>query len=277
MSKSIREALLWGQKQLPRFEARLLLSAVLDQPVTYLIAYDDEKLPVEAWDSYQMAIGRAANGEPVPYIIGSAPFYGRDFQVSPAVLIPRPETELLIEEALTFCQSRAETRIIDVGTGSGCIAVTMAAELEMCKVDITAVDVSGKALKIARANGKSHVPDKISFRISNLLGETEGRFDLILANLPYVTEEEYAQLDYSVQQHEPKLALVGGLDGLDLVRRLLDQAQQRIGAGGLILLEIGWKQGDAAVAVAREAFPNAKVYCLPDLAGKDRLIKIALQ
>ena len=274
--QTIKTALIGAQNDIPRLEARLLLTAVLQQPTTYLITHDDAQLTAAQSARYEAMLARAKTGEPIPYILESAPFYGRTFKVSPAVLIPRPETEQLVEEALAFCCQRPHTRLIDVGTGSGCIAITLAAELPSEQSDISAVDLSPEALAIARENSQL-VANTINFMSSDLLTATDGRFDLIAANLPYITQTEFAELDYSVQTYEPTVALVGGPDGLDLVRRLLAQAQSKITPQGLILLEIGWRQGVSATAVAHTYFPTAQITCLKDFAGQDRLIKIELQ
>jgi release factor glutamine methyltransferase len=230
-------------------------------------------------DAYAALVERAAAGEPIPYLRGWQPFFDRTFRVSPAALIPRPETELLVEQALTFIAQqpivgtldRASTAA-DIGTGSGAIAVTLAARCP--HVCVHAVDISPAALTLAQANAADHHA-AVTFWQGDLLTpllEKNIHLDLILANLPYIRSADVPNL--AVSRYEPNLALDGGADGLDLVRRLLPQARQLLKPNGLILLEIGYHQGAETVAAAQAVFPNATVRLLPDLAGLDRVVCI---
>lgn len=276
MAYQIKHALIEAQQTVSRLEARILLSHVLGVSHTYLIAHDDQALSAEMTAQFQALLTRASANEPIPYLTGEQPFYGRLFNVTPAVLIPRPETELLIEEAITFCQSRPKTKIIDVGTGSGCIAVTLAAELNNNQIEITASDISPEAIAIAQENSAHHQTD-ITFHVSHLLSQINGPFDLIAANLPYIAETERDVMDRSVLEYEPDLALFSSGEGLDLIEQLLHQAVTKINRPGLILLEMGWTQKERLIKIAQEIFPNAAVSCRQDYAGRDRLIKIELQ
>jgi release factor glutamine methyltransferase len=210
----------------------------------------------------------------VPYLTGARGFYHLNFYVTPDVLIPRPETEHLIEAALVWGRDRAGLRIADVGTGSGAIAITLARHLPGSRV--WAVDVSAAALDVARNNASRHgVADRIAFVLGDLLEPaiTAGqRFDLIAANLPYIPSAELDTLE--VVKHEPRLALDGGADGLDVIRRLLDQASRVLADEGLILLECAAGQGERVAALSRAAFPDAAVDVIPDLAGHDRVVRI---
>lgn len=274
---TIRQAWQLGRAQLhrspsPALDARLLLAHVLGRDHTYLVAHDDEALTAAQAAAYDQLLARAAADEPVPYLIGRAPFYGQEFVVSPAVLIPRPETEQLVEAALVWGRGRGPLRAVDVGTGSGCIAVTLAHHWP--EAVIVAVDMSAAALAVAQANAERLAAGRVALVRGDLLAAFGPGFDLIAANLPYVTRQEWTMLPDGVKSYEPALALDGGTDGLDAIRALLPQAAERLRPGGLVLLEIGWRQGAAAAALARAAFPAARVEVRPDFAGHDRLVAI---
>jgi release factor glutamine methyltransferase len=192
--------------------------------------------------------------------------------LTPDVLIPRPETELLVETALDwFSRYPGKVRVAEAGTGSGCIAISLA--VNHPDLTITATDISPQALTLARENAKLHnVSDRINFIENDLFNRMTGQFDLICANLPYIPTDTLQQLD--VYQREPTLALDGGTDGLDLIRRLLDQAVDLLADRGLILLEIEDRQGEQMIRLAREKFSEAHVKVKPDLAGKPRLLAI---
>jgi release factor glutamine methyltransferase len=256
----------------PALDARLLLEHVTGRNHAYLIAHDDEALPTEAHDAYRRLLDRAATGEPIPYLTGHAPFLGLEFAVSPAVLIPRPETEGLVETAIDWARGRGPIRAVDVGTGSGCIAVSLAHYLS--EAAVCAVDISAEALVVAQANAARHTSGRVAFVQGNLLEPFAPGFDLILSNPPYVAGGEWTELPIGVKFYEPDLALHGGGDGLDVIRALLPQMAQRLQPGGLALVEIGWRQGEAAAALARVAFPGATVAVRPDFAGRDRVLVI---
>ncbi len=272
----IKDILAWGGGELadaPAGDARLLLQHVLQVNHAYLVAHDRDVLSSEAEQHYRQLIARAKAGEPVPYIIGHAPFCGREFVVSPAVLIPRPETEELVQYALQWLADHPGSRVVDVGTGSGCIAVTLAAERPGLEVE--AVDISAEALTVAHENARRHnVAQRVHFCQGHLLQPLPATVDLIVANLPYIGTVEWPELAESVQRYEPQVALQAGEDGLLLIRELLQQAQTKLRPAGAILLEIGWQQGAAALALAREQFPAGKIQLLPDLAGLDRFVTI---
>lgn len=275
---TIEEALRWGRRRLatsptPHQDARLLLQDVLGVAHAYLAGHPEQPLTSEQEEKFREWVRRAAEQEPVPYIIGEADFYGLRFIVTPAVLIPRPETELLVEAALDWAKSHAVQEIVDVGTGCGCIAITLARHLPHAQ--IAATDVSAKALEIARQNALRHqVAERVDFYQGSLLQPLQKSVDLLVANLPYVSDEEWTSLDDAIKWYEPAGALRGGPDGLDLIRRLLQQARTRLKTGGAIFLEIGWRQGRAAQELARSIFPTAQTSVRSDYAGHDRLIII---
>jgi release factor glutamine methyltransferase len=277
MTTTIRQAWREGRARLydsptAAVDARLLLAHALGCDHAYLVAHDDEALSDAQAAAYDALLARAAAAEPIPYLIGHAPFCGLEFDVSPAVLIPRPETEQLVEAALAWGRGRGPLRIVDIGTGSGCIAVSLARGLPAAEV--VAVDVSAAALAVACGNVARLAPGRVLLAQGDLLSAVAPGFDLIAANLPYVTHQEWTALPVGVKSYEPALALDGGTDGLDAIGALLPQAAERLRSGGLILLEIGWRQGEAAAALARAAFPAARVAVRPDFAGHDRLVMI---
>ncbi len=276
---TIKQAWQLGRAELhtsptPTLDARLLLEFALVQPHSYLVAHGDDPLSADAEQVFRDGLARASRQEPVPYIVGHASFFGLELAVSPAVLIPRPETEMLVETAIRWAARRdgQPLRIVDVGTGSGAIAVALAAHLP--QADVWATDVSAEALAVAGANVFRHTPGRVGLREGHLLDPVAGRFDVMAANLPYVTDAEWTALDDGVKWYEPETALKGGPDGLTLIRQLLAAAEDRLEPHGLILLEIGWQQGDAAVRLARHYFPKAAVELQTDFAGNDRLVTI---
>ena len=277
----IQSALAYGRSQLtlhsptPQLDARLLLEHLLDVPHSYLIVHHDLLLTAEQQQLYEQLIARASQQEPIPYIIGHAPFFHFDLHVAPGVLIPRPETEQLVEMAVAWAKAHKATSAIDVGTGSGCVAIGLAHLLP--DVQVTAVDISPIALAIAQQNAARFTPQRIQFRQSDLLQAIADPTDLIVANLPYVTSGEWQSLADGVKLHEPALALDGGEDGLDLIRRLLQQATTRLRPGGAIFLEIGWQQGKTAQHAAQTCFPEAEITVLPDFAGHNRIVKIVIR
>jgi len=279
---TIQEALVVGRRKLafspsPGLDARLLLEYVLQKDHSYLVAHAGDQLSSTQETVYFSLLEEAARSMPIPYLTKTAPFYGRDFIVSPAVLIPRPETELLVEAALAWLDQRIIQKellkIVDVGTGSGCIAISLASHFPSGRIEAT--DISTAALDIARHNAQVHGVDKIvNFRQGSLLDPLNGEIDLIIANLPYVTDHEWTLLDDGVKWFEPETALKGGSEGLDFIKQLLNSAKIRLAPGGAIFLEIGWQQGSAVSDLAHSIFPAAQVKVSLDLSGLDRVVEI---
>jgi release factor glutamine methyltransferase len=239
---TVATALAAARAKLSASEARLLLGHALGKPPAWLIAHDDEVLAEDALLGFASLAARRAGGEPVAYLVGQREFFGREFDVSPAVLIPRPETELLVELAIAKVGAGSTATILDMGTGSGCIAVTLA--LEMPQAQVTAVDASEPALRVARDNAEKH---GTSLRLlqSDWFGALSGeRFDLIIANPPYVAAGD-PHLAAGDLRHEPRLALASGADGLDAIRRIVAAAPQYLSPGGQLWLEHGYDQADA--------------------------------
>jgi release factor glutamine methyltransferase len=219
---------------------------------------------------------RRARHEPVAYITGTREFYGRPFRVTPAVLVPRPETEGLIEETLRLAQpatgraTGAGLRVVDVGTGSGCLAVTLA--LEWPEAQVTATDVSPDALAVAADNATRLGATRIDFRRTNLLDGLSGMFDVVVSNPPYIAIADRGGLPADVRDHEPAAALYGGDDGLDVVRALVADAATRIAPGGHLVMEIGAGQADAVRALIARTPGLAWRHVAPDLAGIPRVV-----
>jgi release factor glutamine methyltransferase len=274
---TIDEALGYGRTQLPHsptpnLDTRLLLQHILQQPHSYLIAHGDQSLTAAQQTQYHQLLQRAQQHEPIPYLIGTTPFFDFEVNVSPAVLIPRPETELLVETVVTWAKAQGAKRLVDIGTGSGCIAIALARQLPQAMVE--AVDISADALDVARQNAVRLADGRIQFHHGDLLEPLAPNLDALIANLPYVTDSEWTVLDDGVKWYEPALALQGGEDGLDIIRRLLAQATTKLSAGGAIFLEIGWRQGTAVTQLAHSYFPNTAITLLPDFAGHDRVVVI---
>ena len=207
-------------------------------------ARDSDPPPAAFVGAYDAVIERRTRREPVAYLTGAQEFWGRDFAVSPAVLIPRPETELIIEEAL----SMAFATVADIGTGSGCLAVTIAAEFPRARV--VATDISAPALAVARANALRYgVAERIEFQETSYLDGMAGPFDLIVSNPPYVTDDEYAGLAPEVREAEPRSALTAGADGLDDIRQVLQCAGTMLAPGGRLLVEMGHQHSEAVAAI----------------------------
>lgn len=262
-----------------RLDAEAILGHVTGRDRVSLYRDADFEITPGLEEALRPLVERRAGGEPLAYITGRKEFMGLEFAVSPAVLIPRPDTEMMVEKAVELLKraplaGRAGPVIADVGTGSGAVAVSIAVLVK--EVRVYAMDISGKALEVSRQNAASHgVGDRVQFLEGNLLDPLadikgiEGRLDLVTANLPYIPSADIPFLMADVRDHEPRLALDGGQDGLDLYRRLVPRAGEILSAGGHLLMEIGPGQGSAMRALLGNAW-NVEV--LDDLAGRERLV-----
>jgi release factor glutamine methyltransferase len=230
-------------------DAQFLLLHTLGLARTVLFTEPDRRLSAAEQSAYEAAIARRAAGEPVQYITGQQEFFGLAMKVSPAVLIPRPETELLVEAVLARVPADRDVKIVDVGTGSGAIAIALAHKLPMASV--TAVDLSQAVLAVARENAAAHrVMERVRLVASDLLEAVAGEeFDVVVSNPPYVPEADRESLDRQVREFEPAMALFAGADGLDVYKRLVPQARAALRAGGLLAMEIGYGQRDAIAAL----------------------------
>ena len=276
----IRQALKDATQQLKpisdsaSLDVQILLAEALGKDRAYVLAHGDDTLTPEQQKQFAAWIKRRAAGEPVAYILGRRAFYDREFAVAPGVLIPRPETELLLEAALEFAAHLPECTAADIGTGSGALAVTFAAHQPNARV--YAVDLSPQALAIAQRNAAAQGVH-VTFFEGDLLKpliERGIKVDVLMANLPYIAHDKMTQL--AVSQYEPHLALDGGPDGLDLIRRLLRDLRRVCNSGALALLEIGADQGAAVLALAHELVKPQQAIILKDYAGLDRIVRIVL-
>ena len=255
-----------------RLDAETLMMHVLGRNKAYLYAHPEVELACGELNRYQEALQRRAAGEPLQYITGHQEFWGLDLLVTPAVLVPRRETEHAVEAALELLREIKSPRVIDVGTGSGCIALALASELPGASLD--AVDISNDALEVARKNAKRlNLLDRVAFSQSDLLGSYLNgapAFDMVVSNPPYVGNSEADKLQVEVREHEPHCALFGGgVEGLDIYRRLIPQAARVLKPGGWLVMEIGYTQEQAI----RDLLKDWKdVRCVPDLRGIPRVV-----
>lgn len=256
-----------------RFQAELLLRHALGWSREALLSRLHEPVPAEVSGHFFQLIERRRGRVPVQYVVGSQEFYGLSFRVTPAVLIPRPETEGIVDEAVKALRDRPSPRIVDVGCGSGCIAVALAHTLP--EAEIVAIDSSPAALAVARENSLVHrVASRIEFLEGNLLepirGE-RGKIDAIVTNPPYISDDELGTLEPEVVDHEPRQALSGGRDGLSVIERLLPEVDDTLRRGGLLYMEVGHDQ-DARVRALIERTSLEHVRTVADLRGIPRIV-----
>ena len=244
----------------------LLLADLLGQSLSYLYAHGELVVDATALDA---RLARRYAGVPLQYIRGHTEFYSREFFVDERVLIPRPETELLVEAALQRAPERA--RVIDIGTGSGCIAISI--ERERPDLRVLSVDRSIAALAVADRNRRS-LGSRVGLAASDLFGSVCGTFELVVSNPPYVPFAEYEQLDVEVRIHEPRIALTPGPRGTEIIERILDEAHARLAPQGLVILEVGYGQEEAIRTLAAAKRYDVEAF-LPDLAGIPRVVVLS--
>jgi release factor glutamine methyltransferase len=254
-----------------RVSAEVLVFHVLECDRAYLFAHPERELTSAEQSLYEALLSRRATGEPLQYLTGHQQFWKADFLVSPAVLIPRPETEHLIEVTLDLIRHFAlgpRLKLIDVGTGSGAIAITLARELP--RAEVHAVDLSPAALEVARTNAR-RLGARVRWAQSDVLDgmERDASFDFVVSNPPYVGLNEADKVQAVVKDYEPHIAVFAGIEGLDVIRRLIPQAYQALRPGGWLLMEIGYSMSQAVMALLA-AWHN--VHSVPDLAGIPRVI-----
>ena len=269
----------------PQLDATLLLGEVLGVTKAWLYANPTRELTEGEIVHYEELVRRRMRHEPVAYLLGFKPFYGLDITVDRSVLIPRPETELLVDRVLDYLQSLAgpgrRLSVADVGTGSGAIAVALAANVP--ELTVYAVDVSDAALAVAAQNIQRHgLGAQVQLLQGHLIEPLPAPVDVIVANLPYIATADLADLPPQVRDFEPVLALDGGADGLAVIADLLaslalPQGRSKLQPGGRVYLEIGAGQGDAARALVKDLLPDAEVAVVQDYAELDRLVIVALK
>jgi len=254
-------------------EGELLLRHALKLSRTQLYLDINNELSPEQEETFWHLVKRRLKGEPTNYITGDREFYGLDFYVNPSVLIPRPESELLVEKAIELTKNYPLATIADIGTGCGAIAISLAINLPSAR--IYATDISAAALEVALLNCQKHgVTDRICLLESDMLDLLPERVDLIVANLPYVRESELAQT--GPLSYEPRLALDGGPDGLEKIDKLCRRLSGRLNPQGCLLLEIGQGQGEAVSICLRGLFPSAQIEITPDFNGIERMVSLRL-
>lgn len=271
MLKQGRQALA-SISETPSLDTQLLLAYALKRKKEWVLAHPENHLSTSELSTFEEYLDRLVSGEALPYLLESWEFYGRSFHVTANVLIPRPETELLIENALGFLRSHPEARLCaDIGTGSGCIAISLA--LEIPDLHVIAVDVSPSAIEVARVNTRKHgVDDRVKLIVSDLLRPFDFRFGLICANLPYIPSERLGRL--AVAEREPNLALDGGMDGLDVIRRLARDLPEWLVPGGRALLEVDSSHAHVLAGELTSMYSSVRTDVLKDLSGRDRVVML---
>jgi len=233
-----------GRGSISELDAQVLLAHCIGRDRQFLYAHPEEELSGADEERFRLMIARRMEGEPVAYITGQKEFWSLIFEVTPDVLIPRPDTEILVEEALKLFEREAEVRILEIGTGSGAISVALASELQ--RVSITATDSSPEALAVAARNAlNNNVGERISFVCGDLFEPAVGTYDIIVSNPPYIPEGEFALLAPEVREYEPRRALVAGPEGTEIHRRLVQGARQLLAEGGWLAMELGAGQRGA--------------------------------
>jgi release factor glutamine methyltransferase len=273
------ERLVQAGIQNARLDAEVLLSHILERDRAWLITHNNDNLDNENYRLFEDAINRRSRREPLQYIIGRQEFWGLDFIVTPDVLIPRPETELLVETAVEIVKgSSARATIADLCTGSGCVAISLAKEIGDAR--IFATDMSMQALAVARENARTHgVSDRIRFIAGNLYQPLEkfdlrDRVDVITANPPYIRSGDLPMLQAEVKDYEPEIALIAGLEGTEIQKKIIDNALAFLKKQGALIMEMGLGQVETLKRMADEAGAYNKTEILKDLAGIDRVIVV---
>lgn len=261
-----------GLTDTPGLDAQVLLAYTCKKDRTWILAHPEYELNAEETLKIAEALAQISAGVPLPYVIGEWEFYALPFRITPDVLIPRPETELLVETAVYWLQSNPRrTHVVEVGTGSGCIAISIAVHVP--HIQVTTIDISPQAVALAQKNATlNQVSNRVLLLENDLLTNIPGPFDLICANLPYIPSSTLRQLP--IYLREPTLALDGGEDGLRVIERLLEQSARILNKGGLVLLEIEANQPEEATTLAARYFPHADIRTKLDLAGRHRLLII---
>ena len=260
---SVDDALRQARRRIAAGEARQLLAHTLDKPPVWLVAHGEDPLGENAAARFAELVARRAAGEPIAYLTGTREFYGRAFAVGPEVLIPRPETELLVECGLALVADLESPRILDLGSGSGCIAITLA--LELPRASVTAVELAAATLALAQRNAASHGAAVRFVRSDWFASLGEQRFHLIVSNPPYVAEGD-RHLEQGDLRFEPRLALASGADGLAAIRAIVHEARAHLLPGGALLIEHGYDQAEAVGALLAAA-GYGEIEHRRDLAG----------
>lgn len=258
----------------PGLDSQVLLARLLNEPRSRILAHPERVISPKKLHTLEKMVNRLEKGEPLPYILTCWEFFGLEFEVTPDVLIPRPETELMVERAIAWLQRHPEKRIAaDIGTGSGCIAVALAVHIP--DLQVVATDISPAALRIARRNAVKHrVQKRIKFLKADLFPHevAERTYSLVAANLPYIPTKTLHTLP--VYGREPTIALDGGLDGLAFIKRFISMAPKYMEHDGLLLMEIEATEGVEVLSLAYDTFMEGKIHLHKDLADHERLLEV---
>ena len=253
----------------PKLKARLLLQYILKKPRQYLIVYDNEEVEKKEQWEYFVNIEKLTNGVPLQHITHQQEFMKMNFYVDENVLIPRPDTEILVEEVIKIANKINEPKILDLCTGSGAIAISIAKNVP--NAEVYAIDISSKAIEIAKKNAKE-LGAKVKFVKSNLFNKLDKmKFDIIVSNPPYIKKDVMKSLSVEVKK-EPELALDGGIDGLDFYRKITKQAMEYLKFGSYLCYEIGYDQKDEVIDIINKQGNYSNTYCKKDLGGNDRVV-----
>lgn len=280
---TIQENLELGVKKLkkenisePVLKARLLLCYILNLKKEDLVIYGDKEINSEDEKKYEKVIKKLTEGNPLQYITHHSEFMKLNFYVNENVLIPRADTEITVEEVISYCKNmkKSNIRILDLCTGSGVIAISIGNYIKNC--EIIAVDISSKALEIAKSNANNNNVDNITWILSDLFEKVEGKFDIIVSNPPYIKKEVIPTLETEVQK-EPIIALDGGQDGLEFYRQIIKKAPNYLEKGGKIFLEIGYDQKQEVLDIINETREYEEIISKKDLSGNDRMIMAKYQ
>ena len=270
----IKEALIEGRDFLknlkytdPIYETRKILGEILERDLSYLVSHDNEELPASVERKYFDILKKRQEGLPLQYILGREDFYGRTFTVLEGVLIPRQDTEISVEVILKILKNNNIKNLLEIGCGSGIVSVTLDLETRG-QVDITAVDISPQAIKNTNVN-KNNLKSNIKILESNLFEEINEKFDLIYSNPPYIKSHEIENLQVEVREHEPRLALDGGSDGLYFYRKIIKDAPNYLNSHGYLVFEIGYDEAEDISSIMRENF-DLEIY--KDLNNLDRVV-----
>ncbi len=260
------------------FESRILLAHAMGITVeaTFLT---NTPITQEMVNRYKTIISRRSRGEPTAYIIGYKEFFGESFKVDPRVLIPRPETELLVEQIAKYLNSQSiekqrSMKIVDIGTGSGCIAITLAKLFP--SINLMATDISKESLQLAKSNAQKHsVSEQLVFCENDLLTNLQGPFDIVVSNPPYIDSNSIHNVQREIRDHEPIIALDGGPSGTEILFKLITQAKKRLSEDGLLVIEIGFGQEEEILFLCKKTFPpSTEVKLEKDLAGISRVLLV---
>ncbi len=261
----------------PQRDAKSLLAFAIGKDLTFLFAHSDYQLSTREEDSFAEILARRAGREPLQYIKGKTEFFGLEFFVSPDVLIPRPETELLVEAAIEILHEKPKARFCEIGIGSGCISISILHTLN--NVNSVGLDISEAALAIARRNAVHHqIADSLELRMSNVFDRLRKgeKFDLILANPPYVPLIDFEGLQAEVRDYEPRIALTDESDGLSIIARIISESPRFMNSNAFLLMEIGFNQSSKALEMLSESVWESCNF-LPDLQGIPRLLRVKLR